>query len=372
MALIALFMENAQNRRLLTDYLSQRYELTYPDSLNNGIGNPTVNEMMDNPFDLCVVDGVALTHLWKQIQAKKQQEQPVILPVLLITVRPDVSLLTRNLWESVDELITKPLEKRELQARIEMLLRSRRLSLELKEALQRERELNQLKSRFLSMASHEFRSPMNMISGYAGLLEKQADMAQAQKVQYLKRIQKAVSSVVKMLDDLLALNKSEISSEPLNPVPVELPQFCRSIIEEVSYSVNPSRSIQLDIDGECDRIYLDKALLRQILANLLSNALKYSPPETPVMLTVRPSPDAVILEIKDNGIGISAEDQKQLFDSFYRASNVGNAPGTGLGLSIVKQAVDHHGGQISFDSQLEKGTRFTVELPNATPGDWTD
>ncbi|WP_246162823.1 hypothetical protein [Brasilonema sennae] len=127
MSVILIFVEQSENRRLLAEWLGISYKVVVPDSLvQAGKAMP----LLDEPFDLCILDGPALDHLWEWVQARKHKEQPVFLPFLLITIRSDVKLLTRHLWQSIDELIAKPIEKLELQARIEMLLRSRRLSLQ--------------------------------------------------------------------------------------------------------------------------------------------------------------------------------------------------------------------------------------------------
>ncbi|HEY9877517.1 MAG TPA: hybrid sensor histidine kinase/response regulator, partial [Leptolyngbyaceae cyanobacterium] len=153
---ILILVEQPENRRLLAEWLGQYYEVTVGESaVQAGKAVPLLNE----PFDLCILDGPALHHLWEWVQARKHTEQPVFLPVLLITLKTDVKLLTRHLWQAVDELISKPIEKLELQARVEMLLRSRRLSLQLQDSLEQERKLKELRNRFVSMVSHEFRNP---------------------------------------------------------------------------------------------------------------------------------------------------------------------------------------------------------------------
>ncbi len=168
MSRILIFVEQTENRRLLAEWLGRYYEVVVGEFVvQAGKAVPLLNE----PFDLCILDGSALHQLWEWVQARKQAEQPVFLPVLLITLQSDVKLLTRHLWQTVDELVSKPIEKLELQARVEMLLRSRRLSLQLQAALEQERELKELKSRFVSMVSHEFRNPLNIISGFTRLLD---------------------------------------------------------------------------------------------------------------------------------------------------------------------------------------------------------
>lgn len=358
MSRILIYVEQPENRRLLAQWLGQHHEVIVGESVvQQGKAVPLLNE----PFDLCIIDGQALNHLWEWVEAIKQKEQPVFLPFLLITLRSDVKLLTRHLWQTIDELITKPIEKLEFHARIEMLLRSRRLSLQLQTALEQERTLKELKSRFVSVVSHEFRSPLNTIFGFSRLLER--DLPHSRRTDFLHRIQAAIKRMVVMLDDVLILSKTEAGRLASNSPPLAIMPFCQKIIEEIKYSTSTGHAIKFNCEDECVTVYMDETLLRHVLNNLLSNAIKYSAPDSTVELKLQCQKEAVIFEVRDEGIGIAAADTERLFESFYRASNVGSIPGTGLGLSIVKQAVEQHGGTISFTSEVNVGTTFTVTLP---------
>ncbi|MBH8571468.1 HAMP domain-containing histidine kinase [Nostocaceae cyanobacterium CENA369] len=359
MSRILIIIEQSENRRLLAESLSKYYEVAIADSVvQAGKAVP----LLDEPFDLCILDGPALDRLWEWVQARKHKEQPVFVPFLLITVRPDVKLLTRHLWQTIDELITKPLEKLELQARVEMLLRSRRLSLQLQIALEQERELKEQKSRFVSIVSHEFRNPLNVIYGFIRLLQ-QRDFPKEQQYEFFQRIQAAVSRMVALLDDVLILGKSEAGSLASNPVELALEPFCRKLIEEIKFSTNTKHTIDLKCEDECFIVHMDEALLRHVLTNLLSNAIKYSAPDSTIQVRLQCKSETVIFQVQDEGIGIAPADQERLFESFYRASNVGKIPGTGLGLTIVKQAVERYGGTIALKSKINVGTTFTVTLP---------
>lgn len=360
MTQILIFVEQSENRRLLVEYLDQYYKVMVGDSV---VQSKKALPLLEEPFDLCILDGVALHHLWEWIQARKQKEQPIFLPFLLISLRPDVKLLTRKIWESVDELISKPIEKMELQARVEMLLRARRLSLQLHASLNRERELNELKSRFISIASHEFRNPLSTILGFTQYLEKQPNLPPQKQAEFFERIKNSVNRTLTLLDDILLVSKAEADKLAFNPVAIAIEPFCRNLTEEIKFSTNTPRNIDLIFEGECGEANFDETLLRQILTNLLSNAFKYSPPDSTVRFKIQYQPKAVTFQVQDEGIGISLKDQEQLFSSFYRASNVGSTPGTGLGLVIVKQAVERHGGTISVTSEIDVGTTFAVTLP---------
>lgn len=356
-AQILLVVNHIENRRLLLEHLRQYYQVSV------GSNPGQIELLLDQPFDLCIIDGVLLKQYWQTIQLRKHQAQPLFLPVLLITHHPDVTLMTQNLWETIDELITKPIEKAELQVRIEMLLRSRRFSLQLEAALNREREANELKSRFISMASHEFRNPLNLILGFARLLGSGRDITAEQRIDFSQRIINAGNRMVTLLDDILITIRAETGQTAFNPVAIALEPYCRQLMEEVNLSVDPTHPINFVYEGDQISARFDEPLLRQFLTNLLSNALKYSPADRPVQFRVQPQPDRVTFQIQDQGIGIAAADQPKLFNAFYRADNVGNVPGTGLGLAIVKQAVERHGGTIELESAVNVGTTFTVTLP---------
>jgi signal transduction histidine kinase len=358
---ILIFVEQTENRRLLAEWLGRYYEVI--------VGEPVVRAgkavpMLDQPFDVCILDGPALNRLWEWVQARKQAEQPVFLPVLLITLQVDVKLLTRHLWQTVDELISKPIEKLELQARVEMLLRSRRLSIQLQAALEQEREQKEQKSRFVSMVSHEFRNPLNLISGFTHLLGQQ-NLPAERRADFSQRIQAAIRSMTALLDDVLAFGKVEANGLTANAAPLAVEPFCRKLIEEIQFGMGTHHTIQFDCADQGLTARINEALLRQILTNLLSNAIKYSAPHSTIWLKLHYQAESVIFQVQDEGIGIAPTDQERLFEAFYRAGNVGNVSGTGLGLAIVKQMVEQSGGTIAVSSEVNVGTTFTVKLPLA-------
>jgi len=354
MSRILLFLQHKENRRLLSEWLEMHYEVLLSEP---GVRAGHAVPLLDEPFDLCILDGSSLDHLWEWVQAKKKAEQPVFLPFLLLTFRPDVKMITRHLWQSVDELVTKPIEKVELQARVEILLRSRQMSLELKTA-------NELKSRFVSMVSHEFRNPLNVISVSAQILERSSDKWSAEKQhEFFQRIQTASRKMTRMLDDVLLIGKAAVGKQNFNPAPHDLAKYCSELVTEIQLGSGNTHKIVFVSQEQYTLAYVDENLLQHILSNLLSNAIKYSPQGSTIHFELAYQAGEVIFQIKDEGIGIPPEDQKRLFESFHRANNVGNIPGTGLGLAIVKQSVDLHGGKIAVTSALGLGTKFTVTLP---------
>jgi PAS domain S-box-containing protein len=237
---------------------------------------------------------------------------------------------------------------------------------EIRQALAREQELNELKSRFISMTSHEFRTPLTTILSSTELLKHySAKFTEEKKQIHFERIQSNVHHITQMLNDILLLGTAEAGKLDFNPAQMDVRQFCQQLVEEFQQGIGRHHSLCFTHQGQLRPVSLDEKLLRHILGNLLSNALKYSPIERPVCLELTCRRNQLIFRVKDQGIGISQTDQQRLFESFHRGINVGNISGTGLGLSIVKKAVDRHGGTISFESQVGVGTTFTVVISSS-------
>lgn len=238
-----------------------------------------------------------------------------------------------------------------------------------REALQRQAELNDLKVRFIAMASHEFRTPLSTITGSVDLLLHYADHISPQERQEtLEKIHNAVRRMTHMLENVLRVGQAEAGPLPFHPVPLAVNAFCRSLVEEVRAALNQrgqGQQVSLDmaLPDPGAHYLVDDGLLRHVVGNLVSNALKYSLPGGHVQLTVHPREGQLVLVVRDQGIGMAEPDLSRLFERFHRGRNVGQIAGTGLGLSIVKQAVDSHQGTIEVRSVLGQGTCFTVRLP---------
>ncbi|MDZ8186426.1 MAG: PAS domain S-box protein [Nostoc sp. ChiSLP02] len=243
----------------------------------------------------------------------------------------------------------------------------------IRKTLAKEKELSELKSRFISMTSHEFRTPLAVIASSAGILKSFSDkLDEQQKHKHLQCIQTYVQHTTQLLDDILLINKAEAGKLAFEPAYIDLIDFCRSLVEEIQLS-SPNHTLafsfqSLSNSSTNERLTacMDKKLLRQILSNLLSNAVKYSPNSNNIQINLLIQDGSAVFLIQDEGIGILPEEQKKLFEPFYRASNVGNTPGTGLGLAIVNKCIDLHRGRISLASQFGAGTTFRVELPLVT------
>jgi len=240
----------------------------------------------------------------------------------------------------------------------------KRAEVELLAAVQREKELSEMKSKFVATASHEFRTPLATMLSSAELLEHYSEsLAPDEKRNLLHTIQSGAKRMSEMIDDVLTLGRAESGVLRLNIGPTNLRDLCTRVVSEFRIAQGKQHVITLDDRFDRPEAYMDERLLRHILNNLLSNAVKYSPLGSEVTFSLERREEKAAIEIQDRGIGIPAEDQPRMFESFHRASNVENRPGTGLGLAIVKKAVELHGGEISLKSAVGAGTRFTVLLP---------
>ncbi len=246
----------------------------------------------------------------------------------------------------------------------------RRAHEELSQALAQERELNELKTRFISLVSHEFRTPLTTILSSAELLEHYgARWPDERKLTHLQRIEEAVRRMTALVDDVLTLGRTEAGRLTYEPRPLDLVGFCRELVDEFQLGMGAQHRLVLElVSSESEQegtmpVVMDPQLVRHILANLLSNAIKYSPIGSQVRLTVRMAGEQAIFQVTDEGIGIPAADLPRLFEPFHRAGNVGATSGTGLGLSIVKRMVELCGGTIGVASEEGHGSTFTVALP---------
>jgi len=240
----------------------------------------------------------------------------------------------------------------------------KQLEEELKAALHKEKELNELKSRFVAMTSHEFRTPLSTILSSSELLEHyRHKWTEEKQLLHMHRIQTAVKHMTEMLNNVLVIGKAEAGKLDFIPVPFDLVKYCHYLVEELQLNVNNQHAISFIRQDDCMPCCMDEKLLEHILSNLLSNAIKYSPTGSTVRFSLTLKDGLAVFTIQDQGIGIPPEDLPHLFESFHRATNVGNIQGTGLGLAIVKKCVDTHNGEIAVKSEVGVGTIFSVTLP---------
>ena len=254
------------------------------------------------------------------------------------------------------------------------ITRRRQAEEDIRRALAQQQELNELKSRFVSMTSHEFRTPLATILSSTDLLRHYGERLGAEeKAKLFDSIEAGVKRMTGMLDGILMIGRADAGRLELRALPVAAGPLVSALALESARAAGGEARVRIE-DGSGGSVApLDESLLRHIVGNLVSNALKYSPDGGPVVLRIAIAAGELGIEVSDRGIGIPQADLARLFDSFHRAANVGSISGTGLGLAIVKRAVDRHGGRIEVASRTaeagESGTRFTVRLPLAPATD---
>jgi signal transduction histidine kinase len=213
------------------------------------------------------------------------------------------------------------------------------------------------------MTSHEFRTPLATILSSAELLEHYSSRLPPEDQKDLfQSVRTAVERMTKMLDNVLIIGRAEAQMLEFKPAPTDLSGFCEGLAGEMQLTAGARHRLDYSYEGARGPVKVDEKLLRHVLVNLISNAIKYSPQGGQVEFRVRLAGDEVTFEIADRGIGIPQEDHARLFETFHRARNVGNISGTGLGLAIVRKSLDLHGGTIRFDSAPGRGTRFHVAI----------
>jgi two-component system, LuxR family, sensor kinase FixL len=280
-----------------------------------------------------------------------------------------VQLRTNELLETVDKMVkTNAILGKEIAERkkVEQLLRESEK--EIRIALEKERELNELKSRFVTMASHEFRTPLSTILSSTSLLEMYNKEEQnEQRKKHLQRIRSSIGTLTNILNDFLSLSKLEEGIIKCNPEEFNFSEFCLEIIDEMEGLLKPGQHINHEnlSPQQNDVVFLDRSLLRNILYNLLSNAIKYSSAKKSIYCKNEFINSDLIITIKDEGMGIPKPEQVHLFTRFFRASNATNIQGTGLGLHIVKQYLDLMNATIDFTSEAEVGTTVVITIPQS-------
>ncbi len=323
-----------------------------------GIGREVVGKTKEGkhfPFRLAVSevilnDRVIFTGIIHDLSDIKKAEGE--LTALNEKLEAKVIQRTNDLEDAVNKLLlaNKTLEDREE---------------ELNSALVKEKELNELKSRFVSMASHEFRTPLSTILSSAQLISRYTDESHNEKREkHINRIKSAVGNLTGILNDFLSLSKIEEGLITVENEEVEVDALCNLVMDEVKGLLKKNQVIDHQTDTKDLVINSDRRILKNVFFNLLSNAIKYSNEGDIIYCKVITSnKENIEINIIDQGIGIPEEDQKYMFERFFRANNVENIQGTGLGLNIVKRYVELLGGEISFTSKLSQGTTFKVIIP---------
>ncbi len=234
---------------------------------------------------------------------------------------------------------------------------------ELSAALEKEKELNDMKSRFVTMASHEFRTPLSTILSSASLIGKYKNTEEEDKRhKHVDRIKSAVTNMTLILNDFLSAGKLEEGKITVNLVKIDIPAYINESLNELSNFLKPGQVVNYSHQG--DNVFVcDRQFLKNIIINLVSNASKFSPENKPIDITTKNSKNELQLTVKDHGMGIPVDEQKNLFERFFRAKNASNIQGTGLGLNIVSKYIEVLNGTITFESELNIGTTFYIKLP---------
>ncbi len=251
-----------------------------------------------------------------------------------------------------------------LNAQLEQKVIDRTQSLT--EALEKEKELNELKSRFVTMASHEFRTPLSTILSSAYLVAKYTSGEdQPKRDKHIQRIVSSVNMLSDILNDFLSVGKIEEGRIQVRLVSLEVPAIINELINEMQSILKAGQRIAYLHAGQ-DEFWLDVSLIRHIMMNLVSNAIKFSPENSVIHINTEASAEELMISVKDEGMGISTADQEHLFERFFRGANVTNVQGTGLGLHIVSKYAELMNGVVSCQSQLEKGTEFIIKFNRVT------
>ncbi|NJR60978.1 MAG: hybrid sensor histidine kinase/response regulator [Cyanobacteria bacterium CRU_2_1] len=371
---ILIVDDTPNNLRLLSSMLTQRgYEVR--SAISGFAALMTVRIALP---DLILLD-VSMPKMdgYEVCIRLKADDQTRDIPVIFLSALSETTDKVKAFQVGGVDYITKPFQTEEVIARVENQLSLRRMQIELEQAradalkaLEQEKELNRLKSEFVSMISHDFRTPLTSIQGFAGLLrhsiqEKAEVLTPEIQHRYFDKIDAAVEHMLYLLDEVLLIGSIEAGKAQYQPTPLNLEEFCRDIVETLQVNASSHHPICFVCTGDCQVAEMDQTMLQQILANLLSNAVKYSPDEELIQFSLHCQDGLATFQIQDQGIGIPLENQPHLFETFYRCSNVGDIQGTGLGLVVVKRCVEAHHGGIQIESEEGVGTIVTVTLPLA-------
>jgi PAS domain S-box-containing protein len=321
----------------------QPREFIHPDDLNDAsrvrptlLGSDQTDQRITNMFRMRQKGG---SYVWMESTTRTIREPQTGAPVEIIAVSRDVS------------------ERKQMEQA--MVERER-----LETALQKERELGEMKTNLMRTLSHEFRTPLSIIQISVDILDRYFDRLEpARRDERLNIVRGQVRRLTEMLDDISFVVAGAIGHLRFQPIYTDLAQYVERILKDISTATGQKHNIAYQHSGDLSRVWIDQVLITRILNNLVSNAFKYSTASREVSVNIRAEGGFAVLEVSDHGIGIPAEDVERIFEPFYRAGNVGAIGGTGLGLNIVKECVSLHGGRITVDSRENEGTTFTVVLP---------
>jgi signal transduction histidine kinase len=350
---ILLLLDQKENQGLLDAELSRVHEVLA------GTGDAA----LDQPFDLCIVDGSSLDRVWERVQVRKEADRPLFLPFLLVTARPGVKMITRHVWRSVDDLIVTPIEKPELRARIEVLLRSRALSLQLRQRAEDAEQAARTRDEVLAMVSHDLRNPLNLVlTSGSFLLETAVELRPEQREQ-LRMIHRASEQMNRLIEDLLQVSGIEAGHLPVDPQPVVVEPLVREACSLLQHAAEAKRIVLgCEVEEALPRVQADRDRILQVFGNLIGNAIKFTPEDGTVRVRAERGEAEVRFRVTDSGPGIGPEDIDYVFDRFWQARRA-RAGGAGLGLAIARGIIVAHGGEMWVESEVGCGSTFVFTLP---------
>jgi signal transduction histidine kinase len=352
---ILLLLDQKENQQLLAAELEQAHHVL--------VGGSDAD--LEQEFDVCVVDGRSLDRLWEKVRERKAREQPIMLPFLLVTSRPGVKMITRHVWRSVDELIITPIEKPELRARIEILLRARSLSLALRQRADDAEQAARTRDEVLALVSHDLRNPLNVVLSNGSFLLDTVEGLLPRQREQLQMIHRAAGQMNRLIQDLLevaAMEAGHVSLE-LRPEPVE--PLVRGACSSHTHSAAAKQiTLSCDFGNDLPDVLADADRIHQVFGNLIGNALKFTPEGGQVRVRVDRDGEVVRFAVHDTGDGIRKEDVPRVFDRFWQAQRTRQG-GAGLGLAISRNIVAAHGGEMWVESDVGQGSTFVFTLPSS-------
>jgi signal transduction histidine kinase len=354
---ILLLLDHRANRSLLARTLEPGYEVVLPQE----------GQIPDTPFDLAIVDDRAMVRLRKQLEARRAAEEPFFLPVIYVTSRLGTKLLSQQVWRVVDDLLVTPTERNELLTRIRIHLRARNYSLELKRQNEELRQLDTMKDQFLSIISHELRTPINAIMGFGSVLDDELVGAlNPEQHLYLQKMLAGSDHLLSLVDELLDLSRIEAGQLMLERGPVDLRALIeQSIAGSVPLAEKKHLRLASHVPEALPTAMVDARRVHQVLTNLINNAIKFTPEAGTITVRAGLKDHGLLVEVEDTGIGITDLDITKLFQRFNQVDTRYNrsSGGVGLGLAISKGLVEAHGGEIGVRSEPDRGSTFWFTLP---------
>lgn len=366
---ILLVDDNPDNLQILSVFLQvEGFEILVAKD-----GDIALKQLENEIPDLILLDILMPTmNGYEVCRQIKENAKTAHIPIIFMTALSDVDSVIEGFAVGAVDYVVKPFRKEIVLARIKTHLKMQQLNSELQDKnarleslLAEQREVSEMKSRFISVVSHDLRTPLTIILTTNGLLQQFGqNMTEEKRQIYYNRINSSVTKMKLLLNDILLASKSELNQIKFNPEMINLDLFCQEIFREFEFlSIETHPAIfTKEVDPDL-AIAIDRSLMWHVLSNLYTNAIKYSDHGHRIHFSVIQEDQQVIFKIEDEGIGIPAGDLAKLFEPFRRAGNVGAVSGSGLGLWIVKEFVEMHGGTIRVMSSEGKGTAFTIALP---------